>query len=119
LQDKYAFNLFGDPALDIFAEGYEVTRSVTADEYAEIRGTIRVHNGATLTITDTLRFIGNGKLIIEDNGNLVINNNAHIIFKNNSSQSYDSLPKIHVKGGGFTMLPLLQTTPPCRKTAKT
>jgi len=96
----HVFNLFGDPALNILAQGYEVTQNVTAECPAEIRGTVRVRNGATLTIPDscTLTFHENGKLIIEEGGNLVIGAGAKIVGVNNSVEN-----AIHVKGGGFSV----------------
>jgi tetratricopeptide (TPR) repeat protein len=99
-KNNYNFVLFGDPALDILAEGFEVTRDVTAEIPAEIKGTVLVHKGATLTIPDngSLKFFGNGKLIIEEESSLVIGNNVQIIGINNNATDV-----IHVIGGGFSV----------------
>ena len=99
--NKYAFNLLGDPALNIFATGYEVTRDVTADACpVEIPCNVRVHNGATLTIPDNcnLNFIADGNLVIEENGNLNIGNGVQI-----TGELSETSPAIYVKGGGFTL----------------
>ena len=97
---KYGLNLFGDPALNILAEGYEITRNVTADCLAEITCQVRVHKGATLTVPDncTLNFLPKGKLIIEETGSLVIGNQALINGLDNEPDT-----AIHVRGGGFTV----------------
>jgi len=97
---KYINNLFGDPALNIMAKGYEITRNVTTDCSAEISCNVRVHNGATLTIPHScnLNILAEGKLTIEADGSLNIANGAQI---NGYFASRDS--SIHVKGGGFTV----------------
>jgi len=142
-QNKCAYNLFGDPALDILAEGYEVTKNVTADFPAEIKKKVRVHKGATLTAASlnvlgtliiddgasvvvggigisglvkvygggtlnianngAIAFMKDGKLIVEESGNVVIGNNALVKFWEDGSPNLDTIPKIHVKGGGFTV----------------
>ncbi|MDR2083814.1 MAG: C25 family cysteine peptidase [Bacteroidales bacterium] len=97
-QNKYALNLFGDPALNLFAHGFEITRDATTDDIAEIPCKVRVHNNATLTILSnhSLNLLNGGKLIIENNGNLVIQSGAQI-----NGVAGDSIPAIQVKGGGF------------------
>jgi len=97
---KAAFNIFGDPALNIMADGFEITRDVTVEQFTDISSRVRVRNGATLTIPNncTFTFHGNGKLIIEEDGHLVIGNGAQIIGVNNNITH-----AIHVKSGGFTV----------------
>jgi len=66
------------------AEGYEITRDVTADCPAEITCEVTVREGATLTVAAgcELHFLPKGKLIVEGsvnhsyNGNLVIESGA-------------------------------------------
>ncbi|MCX6234512.1 MAG: C25 family cysteine peptidase, partial [Bacteroidetes bacterium] len=70
---KYAFNFFGDPALNIMAQGFEVTDDITLPPITTISTKITVRSGVTLTVpTDgNLRFENNGKLIIEEGANLI------------------------------------------------
>jgi tetratricopeptide (TPR) repeat protein len=97
---KHAYNLFGDPSLNILAEGYEITRDVTAECPARITCPVRIHNGATLTVPANcnLSFLEDGKLTIDANGSMVIEENAIVFGVNNDRDSV-----IHVKGGGFTL----------------
>jgi len=96
---RYGMNLFGDPALNIMAEGYEITRSVTAECPVEIPCKVTVRNNATLTVPAgcALHFLQKGQLIVESNGNLIIEDGAQIIGINNQIDT-----TIHVMGGGFT-----------------
>jgi len=71
LQNKHAFNLLGDPALDFFPEGYEVTKDVTAEIPCEINKKVYIRNGATLT---TSALIVRGTVIVEDGAALIANN---------------------------------------------
>ena len=79
------YNLLGDPALNIFAKGYEITRDVTAQCPAKIPCRVRIHNGATLTVPANcnLKFLDEGKLTIDENGSMVIQNNALVFGVNN------------------------------------
>ena len=98
LEAKHGMVLLGDPALNIFAKGYEVTRDVTADCSSEIDCRVKIHNGATLTIPTncTFNFLSDGEFIVEDNGNIVIQNNAHLYGIKHKAEA-----AIHVKGGEF------------------
>ena len=72
-QYKHLFTLFGDPALNIFAEGYEITRNVTADCQAKLSGTINIRNGATLIISCDFYCAENANIIVDAGGKLIIN----------------------------------------------
>ncbi|MCL2074309.1 MAG: C25 family cysteine peptidase, partial [Marinilabiliaceae bacterium] len=100
LHRKYGYILFGDPALNILAEGYEITRDVTAECPAEINTQVSVRNNATLTVPAncSLSFSGNGSLIIEEDGNLVIGENALITSDANGVGN-----SIIVNGGNITI----------------
>ncbi|MDR2928437.1 MAG: C25 family cysteine peptidase [Cytophagaceae bacterium] len=115
-QNMYAFNLFGDPALNILAEGYEITRDATADTAAVVYCPVKVHNNATLTVSDgvELKFLKNSQLIIEENANLVIGNNVQLYSQMiitwprpnsvaDTTWIQTATPAIHVKGGGFSV----------------
>ena len=93
-------NFLGDPALNIMAQGFEVTRDITVENITNISCHVNVRNGATLTIpsSGTLNFQTNGKLIIESDGNLVIGANTQI---NGSSVGVTNA--IHVNGGNITI----------------
>jgi len=71
--NKYVNNLLGDPALDILAEGYEVTHNVTADCNSLISKPIYIRNGATLTINCDFYCEPNAAIIIEPRGKLIVN----------------------------------------------
>ena len=91
IQDRYAYNLLGDPALNIMAEGYDGCRRIISDQ-------MQVLNGDTLTVPDDciLYLYQNGKLIIEEDGVLTLGNRAQIIGVHNETDTI-----IHVKGGEF------------------
>ncbi|MCX6234497.1 MAG: C25 family cysteine peptidase, partial [Bacteroidetes bacterium] len=71
-QYKHAFNFFGDPALNIMAQGFEVTHDITLPPITTISTKITVRSGVTLTVPydGNLRFENNGKLIIENGATL-------------------------------------------------
>jgi len=78
--NKYSFQIQGDPALNILADGYQITQDVTVPCDAVITTRIEVRNGATLTVPNNcnLIFYRDGQLIIENDGNLVIGSGATI-----------------------------------------
>ena len=85
--DGFQFNLFGDPALNVMAQGFEVTHDITLADTTIISNEITVKNGATLTIPvhGQLGFEQNGKLIIEEGATVVFSDHAEI-YANNVSQ---------------------------------
>jgi len=95
-QYKHAFNLLGCPALNILAEGYQVTRNVTADCPVEIKHPVRVLNGI-LTIPDncTVNFHPEGRLT---GGNLIIGN--QVLF-NGIDNEVDSV--LQLRYGGLSI----------------
>ena len=98
---KHAFTLFGDPALNIFAEGYEITHDVTAEICpVEIPYPVKVHNGAKFTIPDGchLYFLTDGSLTVESDSKLHIGNQVQI-YSNILSLIK---PTIHIKGDMIT-----------------
>jgi len=70
--DFFAFNLFGDPALNVMAQGYEITHDITLEENTIISTEVTVKSGSTLTLKfdRELFFEQEGKLIIEDGATL-------------------------------------------------
>jgi len=98
LEHKYAFILLGDPALNILADGFEITRNVTADCPAKIPCRVRIHNGATLTVPANcnLKFLEVGKLTVDENGSMVIGDGALVYGVNSQIDTV-----IHIKGGDF------------------
>ena len=90
---KFAFNLFGDPALNVMAQGYEITHDITLEENTIISTEVTVKSGSSLTLNYNreLFFEQDGKLIIEDGATLYLQSNSKI-HGNNTSQ------KIVLKG---------------------
>ncbi|MBI9037280.1 MAG: T9SS type A sorting domain-containing protein [Bacteroidales bacterium] len=80
----FAYNYFGDPALNIMAQGFEVTHNITLADTTIISNEITVKNGATLTIPQQgqLRFEDNGKLIIEEGATVEFLNHSEIMVNN-------------------------------------
>ena len=96
--NKYGYNLLGDPALNILADGFEITQDVTADCPATIPCRVRIHNGATLTVPANcnLKFLEAGKLTVDENGSMVIGDGALVYGVNSQIDTV-----IHIKGGDF------------------
>jgi len=90
------FNLFGDPALNIMADGFEVTQDIIVADVTDISCQVKVHNNATITVPNqsTVHFHPKGQLIIEADGNLNMGNWVSLY-----GSMAESNPVIHVKGG--------------------
>ena len=80
-QNSFAFNFFGDPALNVMAQGYEITQSRTLPVNTIISTEITVRNGVTIWTPPygQLRFEGKGKLIIEEGASLIINSGTEVL----------------------------------------
>lgn len=78
--DKFAFNYFGDPAMNIMAQGFEVTHTIGLPLNTTISTKITVKNGATLFVPSQCRlnFEGNGSLVINEGANLSIMSGAEV-----------------------------------------
>jgi hypothetical protein len=78
---KFNFNLFCDPALNLFAEGYQVTHNVTLNGEVFISNEVRVKPGSTLTVAagTHVHFVNNGKLIVESGATLAVLNQGTLI----------------------------------------
>ncbi len=76
--DQFAYNLFGDPGLNIMAQGYEITHDVTIPETASINKEVYLRSDNTVTVpsNSTLYLENDGKLIIEDGATLELEDNA-------------------------------------------
>jgi len=68
----FLYNYFGDPALNIMADGFEVTHDIELPAITTISTEITVKNGTTITIprNGQLRFEADGKLIIDGTADL-------------------------------------------------
>ncbi|MDP1623857.1 MAG: C25 family cysteine peptidase [Bacteroidales bacterium] len=78
------FNLMGDPALNLMAPGYEITRNVNLSGTTTISTKIHVRENATLTLVDgaTLLFEEKGQLIIDAGATLVLGGSSTVKGKN-------------------------------------
>lgn len=77
---KFAFNYFGDPAMNIMAQGFEVTHSRSIPLNTTISTKITVKNGATLYVPSQCRlnFEGYGSLVINEGAKLSIMSGAEV-----------------------------------------
>ncbi|MCL2246368.1 MAG: C25 family cysteine peptidase [Lentimicrobiaceae bacterium] len=95
LKIRYAYNLLGDPALNILAELDTVCRRNVAN-------TLTIPNVESNTYTIysdcPLHFLQNGKLIIEEGGTLIIEEGAQIYGDLCQQETV-----IHIKNGAFTV----------------
>jgi len=87
-QNKYAFNLFGDPALNILAEPGECPKYLTETHTISNGDSLKVYSGCDL------HFRENGKLIIEEGGRFIVEDGARIF---GDLCQMDTV--IHIKGG--------------------
>lgn len=100
-KDNFALNLFGDPALNLMAEGFEITNNATLLCGTEISSEIYVRSGATLTIPAcSLNFLDHGALIIDNDAKLKIFEGAVIsgINEQNAIYVYGSIEFISNEG---------------------
>ena len=86
----HAFNFFGDPALNIMAQGFEITHDINLPCNTTISTEIHVRDGVTLTIPFSpeschLYFEDNGKLIIDQGATLHIQGLDAIHGKNDNN----------------------------------
>lgn len=78
--EKYAYNYFGDPGMNLMAQGYEITHSVTISDSASITKEVFLRSGNSVTVPSesTLLFKDDGKLIVEEGAALNILDNANL-----------------------------------------
>jgi len=96
-QTRFKLNLFGDPALNIFAKGFEVTDEITLGSITEISNVITIKNGGKIIIPDNSQVIigDNAGLNVLSSGSLCIGNNV-LITGINGNNSF-----IRISGGEF------------------
>lgn len=84
----FIYNYFGDPALNIMAQGFEITHDVTLSDTTTISTEVTVTNNAILTIPTNgqLFFENEGVLIIDAGATLVLEDNISIIATNESNK---------------------------------
>jgi tetratricopeptide (TPR) repeat protein len=90
LKAKYAYNYFGDPALNILAEPSNGCRMYVSTQTPVINYQYIVPDDCILYLHQ------DGKLIIEEGGSLILGNRVQVIGINNEIED-----AIHVKGGEF------------------
>ena len=97
----YEFNLFGDPALNIMAKGFEVADDITLADSTDITTTItvkdggivrvpmdariRIHDNAGFNITSTGRIHFNGNAILRS-----VNGNNSFVDMNGGTMTYNT-----------------------------
>ena len=96
-QMRYKLNLFGDPALNIMARGFEVTKEITLDDLTEINDVITIKNGGRVIIPDNARMVigDNAGFKVMSTGSLSIGENVSIIGINGNNSF------IQIAGGEF------------------
>ncbi len=70
----YYTNYFGDPALNLMAQGYQITHNTTFSGDIAISNSVFVRPGVTLTINGNVYFETNGRLIIDEGAMIEFNN---------------------------------------------
>jgi len=91
---QFQHNLFGDPAYNLMAPGYEITQNKTlpsplpSPQITEISSPIYVRSGVTLTLSTNaaLEFSGKGQLIIDEGATLEIGDNVTIKGQNSTNR---------------------------------
>jgi hypothetical protein len=94
-QVKYAYNLFGDPALNILAEPEDTTkcrRTITNIE------TIQNGQSEEIPADCELHFYQHGKLVVEAGGRFTVGDNVQIY-----GDACETDLVIHIKGGEFIL----------------
>ena len=94
---RYKLNLFGDPALNVMARGFEITNEITLDDFTEINDVITIKNGGRVIIPD------NALVVVGDNaGFKVMSTGSLSIGKNVSIKSINGNNSfIQIAGGEF------------------
>ncbi|MCF8303026.1 MAG: T9SS type A sorting domain-containing protein [Bacteroidales bacterium] len=88
----FAFNYFGDPALNVMAEGYQITQDVELPASVEISKEITITNGATVTIPN------NGVFNLKEDGKLMIDQGATLVIEDGADFYGNTDNKITVNG---------------------
>ncbi len=94
---KFALNYFGDPGLNIMAQGFEVTQNVELPAITIISTEITVKNGAQLKIPS------NGQLFFENEGSLTIEEGASLYLMPYATITGNSPDQIIIVEGGLTV----------------
>jgi len=103
---RFRFQLFGDPALNIMATGYEITKPIgILPCNNEISNKIFIRNGGQASLGNCDYFLRDqGQIIVDEGGTLLFNNLTHVFGEN-----YTNLIQIN----GNATIP---TSPSCELT---
>lgn len=99
---KFGLNLFGDPALNIMAQGYKITRDTELNASVPSLSTdITVCAGATLTIDSKyIRFNNMGNITVNDGATLKLKND--VVFEGFNSSNFIKINgKLSVEGNVY------------------
>jgi len=91
VSDDFGFNFLGDPALNVMAQGFEVTHNIELPENTTISNAIVIKNGAQLKVPS------NGQLFFENDGSLTIEEGATLRlmpYATITGNSYDQYIKV-------------------------
>ncbi|MBQ3843408.1 MAG: T9SS type A sorting domain-containing protein [Bacteroidales bacterium] len=94
---RFKLNLFGDPALNIMAKGFEVTNEIVLGGITEISNVITIKNGGKIIIPDNAQVLigDNAGFNVLSSGSLCIGNNVSIVGINGNNSF------IRISGGEF------------------
>ena len=93
---RYQYNLIGDPALNIMAKGFEVTKELSLGGVIDIRTPIVIKDGGSILVHSkysTIRFFDNGSITVNEDGLLSLEEGC--VFDGRLANN----PFISLKGG--------------------
>jgi tetratricopeptide (TPR) repeat protein len=107
---RFMFNYFGDPALNVMAQGYQITQNLVLNEDTEVSSDLRITNNAIVEINNDFIISNGSQITIEESCSLVLSENTNIVASQNSkiivygtlsmnNQSLSNL-NVDVKDGG-------------------
>lgn len=87
ISDNYNMNFFGDPALNIMAQGFKISESIVMSGNTTISSDIEVEAGAILTLSSSavVSLEQNGRIIVNEGAILNVNDGAIINLGYNNS----------------------------------
>lgn len=75
---KFGYNYFGDPALNIMAQGYEITQDLTLNSSTDISSDITVKNNSMVAFNNNLSLHNGANFIIESGSSVELSSNTFV-----------------------------------------